>query len=324
LARFPEQYRNIHAMNFFQEERIMKYKHWAIFPFVLFLAACVAAPARAQTPTGLRTSPFGTQSGTDFSGADLARLEVGKTTYEEALAILGAPPAYSSPAVGESSLTRHMWGYSTHDLTRFTVVGPLLMSSMPGGGGAAVVVFSLLGIPDLATEKMAFLLFDHDVFMGIEGLRGVDLPPDVMERLTPAPIEVTVRIAGTDFKGENLGKLEIGKTTFEEAKAILGAPPYISNARENGATLHIWQCNRFYGTFVVDPATGSQVKDHKEAYKWASLVFIHDVFAGLEGGARGIDLPPEVRKRLTLSMEESNNAWLGKLPERTKTRKSKP
>jgi hypothetical protein len=306
---------------FFQEERILKYKLLTILPFVLFLVACATAPAGAQTSMEVRSTPFGTQAGTDFSGADLARLEVGKTTFEEAQAILGAPPAYSSPAVGESSLTRHMWGYNARDLTRMAIGGPIL-SAVPGG--AAVVAFSMLNIPDTSTEKMVVLLFDHDIFMGMEGLRGIDLPPEVMERLTPAPMEVTVRIAGTNFDEGNLAKLEIGKTTFEEAKAILGAPPHISNARENGVTLHIWQCNRFYGTFVVDPATGSQVIDHKEAYKWVPLIFIHDVLAGLEGGAPGIVLPPEVKKRLTLTMEESNNAWLGKLPERAKTRKSKP
>lgn len=99
--------------------------------------------------------------GQEFNAANIAQLEVGKTTLAEAVALLGVEP--QSSTVGKSGATAYLWQHV------------LAKSSVWTGRSDTQI-------------KHVMLVFNTDgTFQRILQLRGIDLDPDDRQRLMDQP-----------------------------------------------------------------------------------------------------------------------------------------
>ncbi|MBZ3921776.1 hypothetical protein Xtri_02740 [Xanthomonas campestris pv. trichodesmae] len=99
--------------------------------------------------------------GTDFNAANLTRLEIGRTNLQEAIALLGAPPA--SSVVGRTGAIGYTWQYTAAKASMWT-------------GKSSV------------DAKRIVLVFDTDgKFQRILDLQGIPLDPDSHKRLVVEP-----------------------------------------------------------------------------------------------------------------------------------------
>ncbi|WP_236233725.1 hypothetical protein [Pseudomonas tohonis] len=92
--------------------------------------------------------------------------------------------------------------------------------------------------------------------------------------------------AGNSFKEQNLAKFEPGKTTFEEAEALLGAPAEQVVATQNGSSVAYWR------HITANGVTGNS------GLKQVGLLFSADGRFLQLVQYNGISLPDRVRQRL--------------------------
>jgi len=95
---------------------------------------------------------------------------------------------------------------------------------------------------------------------------------------------------GQDFNDANLPKLEIGKTTLQEAVTLLGAQPQISTVGHSGATAYTWQ-------YIESKASLWTGKSSAQS-KLVMLVFNTDGTFQRILQMQGITLDPDSHQRL--------------------------
>lgn len=99
--------------------------------------------------------------GQDFDATQLTRLEVGRSTVEDATHLLGVPP--TTTVAGKSGAIGYQWDYIATSASMWT--GKVRSSS-----------------------KSVLLVFNQDgTFQRILRMQGVTLPPDDLRRLMTSP-----------------------------------------------------------------------------------------------------------------------------------------
>lgn len=99
--------------------------------------------------------------GQEFNAANLAQLEVGKTTLAETVALLGAEP--QSSTVGKSGAIAYLWQHVQSKSSVWT------------------------GRSDTQIKHVMLVFNTDGTFQRILQLRGVDLDPDARKRLMEQP-----------------------------------------------------------------------------------------------------------------------------------------
>ncbi|MGH8386135.1 MAG: hypothetical protein ACRESJ_11650 [Pseudomonas sp.] len=107
---------------------------------------------------------------------------------------------------------------------------------------------------------------------------------------------------GNDFNAQYLPKLEIGKTTLQEAISLLGTPPAQSNVGVSGATGYTWQ--------RVDSKVGFWSGKVAVSSKQVVLVFSPDGTFQRIFQMKGFQLDPEAHERLFVRPAAEHRAIL--------------